>query len=243
MKKIIPFKKDIIFKTNLSEITSISLEHELTNEGEDIHGTFIISGRYKIADTSTNVEEFNYDLPFNIKIDDKYDVSNMIVDIDDFYYEIINNNVLSVNIDVLIDKLEEKKIEELKEHIMNIENLNVDEMEDRLEELDREEEILDVFEEATQKEIVESKMIKERCIEDEEKPKKDTRVLSSIFDNLDESNETYKSYHIYIVREGDSLENIIIKYGVTKEELENYNDLSELKVNDKIIIPADYAES
>ena len=35
MKKIIPFKKDIIFKNHLSEITSISLEHSLrlSNDG------------------------------------------------------------------------------------------------------------------------------------------------------------------------------------------------------------------
>ena len=29
MKKIVPFKKDINFKTNIAEITSISLEHTL----------------------------------------------------------------------------------------------------------------------------------------------------------------------------------------------------------------------
>ena len=35
MKNIIPFKKDVIFKTNISEITSISLENTL-NINKDI---------------------------------------------------------------------------------------------------------------------------------------------------------------------------------------------------------------
>ena len=30
MKNIIPFKKDVIFKTNISEVTSISLENTLS---------------------------------------------------------------------------------------------------------------------------------------------------------------------------------------------------------------------
>ena len=38
MKKIIPFKKDIIFKTNLAEITSISLEHTLKISEKIVNG-------------------------------------------------------------------------------------------------------------------------------------------------------------------------------------------------------------
>lgn len=113
MKKIIPFRKEIIFKTNLAEITSISLEHTLNTQDKDIEGNFIISGDYKISDTSINTEDFSYDLPFHITMDDKYILDNIILDIDDFYYEIINNNILSIHIDVLIDKLEEVLIEDL----------------------------------------------------------------------------------------------------------------------------------
>ena len=133
MQKIIPFKKDIVFKTNLSEITSISLEHSITNDDYLVHGTFTVSGRYKITDTSTTVDDFNFELPFEIKIDDHYDVSKIVIDIDDFYYEIINNNTLSVNIDVLIDKLEEK---ELEEHIMKIETLDIDTKEDIVDDIE-----------------------------------------------------------------------------------------------------------
>lgn len=50
--------------------------------------------------------------------------------------------------------------------------------------------------------------------------------------------ETYSTYHVHIVREGDTLENIFTKYKVTKEEVELYNPLEELKIGDKIIIPS-----
>ena len=201
MKKIIPFKKDIIFKTNVSEITSISLEHTLDiASNNDIGGNFIVSGEYKMTDTSTNVESFSYNLPFHISMDERYILDNIKIDIDDFYYEIINDNVLSINIEVLIDKLEEKIIEEVRE----------------------------------EKEKEDKNMSKERCIE----PENTVDGITSLFDNMDSSTETYKSYKVYIIREGDNLESIIEKYSVSKEILEEYNDLKELKIGDKIIIPS-----
>ena len=92
-----------LFKTNLSEITSISLEHNLNKEGiSEISGNFVISGQYKIADTSVDVEDFSYELPFSINLDEKYILDKAEIDIDDFYYEIVNDSVLSVNIDVIV---------------------------------------------------------------------------------------------------------------------------------------------
>ena len=69
MKKIIPFSKEIIFKTNLAEITSISLEHTLNTQDKDIDGSFIISGDYKIHEVSINRENFNYKIPFKHELD------------------------------------------------------------------------------------------------------------------------------------------------------------------------------
>jgi hypothetical protein len=97
LKKIIPFKKEIIFKTNLSEITSISLEHTLqVDKNNRVTGEFIVSGEYKMVDTSVNVEPFSFNIPFEVNVDEKYIIDNVIVDIYDFYYEIINNNVLAL---------------------------------------------------------------------------------------------------------------------------------------------------
>ena len=101
MKKIIPFKKDIIFKTNLSEVTSISLEHNLKIEENILLGDFIVSGEYKITDESRDTESFLYELPFEVAFDPKYILDNATIDIDDFYYEIINNSVLKINIEAI----------------------------------------------------------------------------------------------------------------------------------------------
>lgn len=180
MKKIVPFKKEIRFNTNVAEIISISLDHNLTKEEHSVKGVFIVSGEYKLTEASLNTEPFNYELPFTVAMDDKYILDNAKVDIDDFYYEISNSNTLVVNIDVSVDDLEEREIiEEIEE---------------------------------------------ERCIEEEiiEASKKE---------------DNYRSYTVYIVREGDTLEEIISKYETTKEILLDYNDLTEIKIGDKIIIP------
>ena len=205
MKKIIPFKKDIIFKTNLSEITSISLENTLKIEDKTLSGSFIISGDYKITEESKDTENFLYDLPFNIVFDDKYDLSNSIVDINDFYYEIVNDSVLSINIEVLVDKIEEI--------LINEEDVILETVEDK------------------------------RCIEEEneviEKKEEKRETNINLFDNIS-IEETYSTYKIYIVRENDTIESIMEKYNIKKDALELYNDLTELKLGDKIIIPVLY---
>lgn len=191
MKKIVPFKKDIIFKTDIEEVTSISLEHSLEKKQEyTIGGNFVVSGEYRMTESSISKENFSYELPFEINLDEKYDLKDVTIDIDDFYYEIINNKVLSISIDVAIDKLEEKEV--VKEDT---------------------------------KEELEEEMIEERCVD-----------LEDVSVQMNE-HEVYKSYKVYIVREGDTIESILEKYGVTKIDLENYNDLSTFNINDKILIP------
>lgn len=242
MKKIIPFKKDIIFKTNLAEVNSISLEHTLHIEKENlITGEFIVSGEYKMTDTSVNTELFSYNLPFDINLDDHYLLDEVKVDIDDFYYEIINENVLCVNIDVELDNLMEKPLIEREKEIVEIE-----------EGLEEQQEIVEKEERCIEKEdimkIEQSEMVsslndskrEEAFKEIETKTKLEIKEepVKSLFDNFKDDTETYSTYRICIVREGDSLEMITQKYGTTKEELQKYNDLSEIKIGDKLIIPA-----
>ena len=47
----------------------------------------------------------------------------------------------------------------------------------------------------------------------------------------------YISYDIYIIREGDTVDSIVTKYNIDIESLKEYNDISDLKIGDKIIIP------
>ena len=211
MKKIIPLKKQLTFKTNVNEITSISLENTLHNNENEIEGELIINGAYKITDTSTKVDEFEFKIPTNIKIDKKYNCNDIAIDIEDFYYEIINSNILSVNIEVSIDNLIE-----LPEEKIEREETIMESKEERCIEAETEE-----IEE--QKEIIEKQEIK-----NEQK---------NIFDNYLNETDEYSTYYVYIVREGDTIETILSKYNTTKEKLEEYNNLDEIKLGDKIIIP------
>lgn len=217
MKKVISFKKEMLFNNNVFEITSISLEHSLqVSDNNFISGIFYINGEYKISDISINTEVFKFDLPCDINLDSKYILDNVKIEIDDFYYEVVDSSILKVNIDVLIDNLEER------EQIINediapnlIKNTSLEELENNLEEDNVKE------------------LVQERCIEDE-----DISNVKSVFGNFKDNTETYKTYKVYIVREGDNLDNIIQKYNITKEMLEKYNNLNEINLGDKIIIPS-----
>jgi len=244
MKKIVPFKKEIIFQTNVSEITSISLEHNLHRSDNNlITGNFNISGEYKIADTSVSTEVYNFEIPFDINVDEKYDLTSLVVDIDDFYYEIINNKTLEVNIDVLLDKLVEKPLIE-KEEIINGETTDVSDImknEKILPEEDSDimrciekEDVLSELENINNNLMEQNKTNNEEKIEIKET--KNIEKINSLFDNLDASSETYKTYKICIIRNGDTIESIMQKYTISKEELEKYNNLKEIKVGDKLII-------
>ena len=141
MKKIVPFTKDIKFNTKIYEITSISLEHNLTIEENNlVSGEFIISGEYKITDSSINSEPFIYGLPFDITLDTKYDMDRIKIDIDDFKFEIVNEEILRVNIDVLIEGIELVEIEEEKEISEEIKpDLVIDSRSNSEEEIEKEE--------------------------------------------------------------------------------------------------------
>ena len=239
MKKIIPFKKQISFNNHVQEITSISLEHSLrATKSKIIKGNFMISGEYKMSETSINTDPFYFDIPCDIQLDDHYNIDKIEINIDDFYYELIDYNILEVNIDVLLDKLEEEII--INE--ISIKHETLEHLEKDLEE----KESLDRIQQEKKMQVQDEKSIdeeeplkmnqiyckEERCVEEED-------YSNSIFSNFNEKEE-YKTYKVYIVREGDSLESIITKYQVSKEELEKYNDLTELNIGDKIIIPYFY---
>jgi len=210
MKKLVPFKKDIKFKTNIYEITSISLEHTLKRKDNTITGELIISGDYKINSSSTNTDNFKFNLPFDIQVGDNYLLDEVVVDIDDFYYEVQNENTLKVVISISLDKLKEKELPVIEEK-----------------EIERSNEIIEKIEEMDDKNMENIK--EERCIEEED--------IGSLFE-IKEKDEKFSTYKVYIVREGDTIESIMSKYSVNRELLDNYNDLSEIKIGDKIIIPS-----
>lgn len=286
MHEIVSFTKDIEFKTMINKITSISLEHTLMLSGSDsIKGDFIVSGTYKMTAASQLENDFSYKIPVDIVMDDKYDLTNLVIDIDDFTYEVVDEEILRVNIDLLLDKLELKKEEEVKEDEKENEEDNLVTLDDLFMESDTKEKLeLDDLDSHSEKEITdkadaiikdekaseenrdsEDKMTLDdvESVENEkevqsiavnsvdtENTKKEKTILvknesddmktdgASLFSSFDSSTETYSTYSIYIVRENDSIENIMTKYNTTREQLEEYNDLSDMKIGSKIIIPS-----
>lgn len=246
MNKIIPFKKEIDFNTKISEITSISLEHNIKEINNDlISGEFVIEGEYKIIEGSINKESYKHIIPFDIAIGSNYDLSNVTIDIDNFYYDVIDDKILKVNIDLMVDNIEEvidvsvvKNIDK-EELIDNEEDDRTVMDEELLEEgigvITPNKEELEKIEEIEENELL--KEIDNNINIEIENENTNININNiNLFDNL-KMEETYSTYLVYFVKENDSVEKILDKYKITKEELENYNDLSNIKVNDKLIIP------
>ena len=245
MKQMIPFVKDLSLSTKISEITSIALEHNLSMENDDsIVGSFTISGKYKINDISVNEEVFEKVVPFDITLDDKYDASKVQIDIDDFYYEIINDEYLRVHIDVMVNNLVylKKETEEPKEELKTEEITNVvfaDKVKDEpisKENINRGDE-REMNKEEKEVMVTEDIENKEENTTDVDSERNQNLVnnLSSGFLN---SEEKYVCYKVHIVRDNETVEQIKEKYEVTDEELAKYNDLENIVLGTKLIIPS-----
>ena len=224
MKKIVPFSKTIQFKTMISEITELEVKHNLElKEFNEVEGDILVDGKYKITSASQIEEEFHYKLPFVIAIDSKYDTENLDINIDNFNYEIINEEELKIDVEVALDNIYEKELTRFDTVKIPIE---MEEEKDKLEVLDTGD-----FEDKEKNTEIE--------IEKEEKTKKEEKEtnIGSIFSNLTKTEETFSTYHVYIVRENDTIESILDKYNISRDELADYNDLDDIKLGTKLIIP------
>ena len=224
MKKIVSFKKDLLFKTKVSEITSISLEHKILTKDDDlVSGEFLINGEYKMTEGSINREIYNFILPFDIALNSKYDVDTVKIDIDNFYYEVLNNDILNVNIDLLIEAKEKELVRSVVEEIKPLENLNV-EMETSEIQQERPNfmeniKIENELEDDNKVDKITNNIIKKN--KDAEENINNTNI--NIF-NVD-NGETYSTYYVYIVKEDDTIDKILDKY------------IENIKPLDKLIIP------
>lgn len=234
MKKIISFEKKIEFPSMIGEVTSISLEHDLEFIDEtNIEGMLTVNGTYKLTEASMIEEPFSYELPTEIILTERLDTDSSKIEIDDFYYEIENDYNLICYIDIRVEGVEVVDIEE--QTITNEIETNPIE----LQELDLKIETIDI--QSTDNDIRECdgelQNIKEE--ENNEEIMIDTKetTVTSIFENINESEETYSTYSVYILREEETIQSLISKYKTTKEELEKYNDLTNLTIGTKIIIP------
>lgn len=299
MRQIIPFKKELLFKTKISEITSISLEHTLRLvEDNLVSGEFHISGDYKMTEASINREKFYFTLPFEIDLDDDYIVDSVSIDIDNFYYEVVNDDSLQVNIDVFVDG-EKKKIipeevvvdkeavdsfieeavKDMEEELVRDVNLgNLELKDDNIEistdaDIDSNNSFIDVSNNIVDiscdderiivtddtsndrqdsidnnvnnnREELEKQVnyieVPKVSLEDIEDNSVDNDVINNNFNFFNTENfgtDTYVTYYVYIVKEDDTINSIMDKFNVSKEEIANYNDISDIKKGTKLIIP------
>ena len=221
--------KDIVFEKKLYEITSISLEHEIKIEDNTLNGNFIVTGDFKSHEVSVNKEAFSYVLPFAIDLNEDIDTETVEFMIEDFTYQVVENNTLRVNIDfnVIASKkeIEEEKVEE------------------------------EIFRDATELFQEEAAEEKEEEIDIEEKKEEDVRVPvtlpanelivenqekvseETIINSISGSDDEYATYHIHLVSDGESVETICTMYNSNLNILADYNDLNNLASGDKLIIP------
>lgn len=301
MKKIISFDKEILFPTMIGEITAISLDQTLKFLSKnDIEGDFIVSGRYKMTEASAIEEDFKHVLPIEITLLETFTLETTKIDIKDFYYEVIDEEILKVKIDIQIEGVEEVLLEEEKEEVVEAisekEERKVEEKEELIPEVEivkptmieeqedlrecdseektREEKLSDVepvitstdeiieedklevvepvYKEEKEESVVDKKTIVEEFamnqkssdttleeveVVDVHKQEKTNTNIQSIFRVFNDAEETYRAYTVYIMRKNDSINSVLDRYQITKEQLEEYNDLSKIELGSKVIIP------
>lgn len=267
MQKVISFDKNLEFKTMVSEITSISLDQHLAFIDESsISGELVISGKYKLTAASRLEEDFIFHLPIEIVLTEKLEEATRKVTIEDFRYDIQEDDTLDCHVELLIEGVEIIDVDDE-------ENTN-DDRESVVEELPLEQ--LTEDEDKSKKLVVEENTSKRECdndmvdniinsSEDLEANELNSDLLpvekesvsevisttevsensvevGSLFSSFKESDETFATYSVYIFRQNDTIEAVMDKYQITKEELEKYNDLSSLMIGSKIIIPTQSSE-
>ena len=288
MKKIIPFNNILQFETDIREITAISLEHVINKYPDMISGVFNISGEYKITDGQVDKEKFNFELPFDIALSSNYDIDSLLVDIDDFRYDIVSDKNLKVNIDLYIDgevieaplerNIYKEELPTKEDNIIDLTDEILSSLKDNDDKSPKNEEQL---EEKTQPELIEElpkEKIKEQAENEltketinfdmltetperidllndmltndkendmnkdlnininNENETENENINNNIFNTPDEE-EKYVTYRVYKVLENDTLDTILTKYKITKEELIDYNNIENITPGDKLIIP------
>lgn len=207
MNLSIPFNKVIPFKESIAEIVSISLEKDISINDKELLGDFLVSGEYKNLDINVDTKPFEHVIPFSVDLDEDIILDTLNYEIEDFSYNIENTDTLSINI--ILHITADKK------EIINVEDV-----------LEKEREIF--------KETNEEIPLKEESaiIENNIKENNETSIISTT--NL---KEDYITYHIHIVKVNETLDSISSEYKIEKDKLIELNDITNIEVGDKIIIP------
>ena len=285
MRKVISFDKKLEFKTMIGEITSISLDQDLSFQDEStVSGELVVSGKYKLTAASRLEDDFLFHLPMEIVLTERLDSKTRNVTIEDFRYEVEDNDILLCHIDLLVEGVEiiddiesDSSDSDIRETTGSSASEIVDSSHDAgikselsEEELrpveatdivtpiestfstpavssQREEPFMDIVpaisSNASDKsidvdvDISVNNNVTDTADTKDLKDQDESDGVGSLFSSFKDSDETFATYSVYIFRANDTIEMIMDKYQVTKEELESYNDLSSLTIGSKVIIP------
>ena len=207
MQKKVTFDKKIEFPTMIGEISAISLDQEL----EFIDNTSITG---------------------NLLLTGKYKLTEASRVEEDFSYKIPVEIALTKEVDKDTGNIEisdfSYDLENGNELICFIELLISGE---------------DISEERECDGDVSEKEIEIPILEDNEEDREEvesedqTVNETDLFSDLEEDNETYGTFVVYMIRQDETINTILEKYNTTLEEIEKYNEIKDLKVGTKLIIP------
>lgn len=237
----------------------MSLEHEMDVKPGEISGNFIISGEYKSHEVSVNREPFLHKLPFAIELTDNIDLDSIEFEITDFSYDILNDDTIEVSIEFSLEALEmsveeqeevkeERNLFEQPEEAVVVEELSelIDDTSLVGNEEKNETEILPDEQKQEEKieEVLEKEEIKEERNEMIEEQVKTVEKIEdmkeseeTIINNVNPMDDSYATYHIHIVKEGENIETICTMYHSNLNLLNEYNSMENMNIGDKIIIP------
>ena len=167
----------------------------------------------------------------NLIISGSYKMNDVSVNTEEFNFEIPVNIELSDK--YILDNLN-VSVDDFYYEILNNNVLLVN-IEIGLDNLEEKEEVINPIK-------YEPEIVKEVDKMDNEE-RMDIKEVKTLFDSLDDASETYSMYRVYIVKENDNVESIVLNYGITSEMLAEYNDLSDIKIGDKLIIPSVFNET
>lgn len=217
IKETIEFKKDCMLKTYVSSISDISITHDYKVLDDVVEGYFDVTGSYKQTLSSVENEEFFYTIPFTIALSSLIDKDSINISIHDFNYELEKDILhLKMTLDMEYEKVTIN--EEVNESIDNL--------------LEEKELLSPVeFHDEVMLDDKVSVLPKEEKLDDN---------INKVFSST--MSESFSKYKVYIVREEDTLDSILFKYKVTLDDIKEYNDIDNIKVHEKIIIPVNINE-
>lgn len=225
MNQKIEFKKDCMLKTYVSSITDISLTHDYKILDDTIEGYFDVTGSYKVTMSSVETESFMFTIPFTIALSSLIDKDTIDLKLSDFNYS-VEKDVLHLKMFLDMDYQEIEIKEDTKDN---------EEIDNMINDLIDKESTTDIKSPSEFHNEVMLDNVLDSKEEVSTKEKVSEKNFNTIFNEVKESN--FSKYKVYIMRSEDTLESILVKYNVTMDEIKEYNDIDNINIGSKIVIP------